>query len=219
MTKMSAFATATSLVLLFALTATVQGFSVLTMSSYLDQLGKAAPISSSYSYGSSSSPSPASYTTPSPAASYTYAPAAPAPAPVYVSGFANRPANKDLNYVKTLGGGSAKKWGTDFSGVSSSFRAIYSATSSNGAYLDNLKGAVMTRSSDYSAPAPAPAAASYSYANSWNPTPAPAPAASYSYGGGVPAAPAPAPYVSSFAPSPNSGSSAPKTSSSYLSSL
>lgn len=169
------------------------------MSSYLENIGNAkggltsfAPPSGtsygstpSYSYGSS--PAPASYTTPAPS-SYG---STPAPAP-YVSSFANAPANTDLNYMSTLGGGNKKKWGADYSGVSSSF--VPTKTVGNASYLDNLKGAIMTQS-DYSRPAPA----SYSYANSGAPTPAPAP------------------YVSSFA-RPASGT-APKSTSSYLSSL
>jgi hypothetical protein len=208
-------AATTTIVALFV--SSVHGFS-LTMSSYLEKLGSAkgglssfAPSNGasygatpSYSYGSV--PAPASYTTPAPA-SYSYG-SSPAPAP-YVSSFANAPVSKSLNYMGSLGGGNAKKWGTDYSGVSSSFRPTQAV--GNASYLDNLKGAVMQRS-DYSRPAPA----SYSYQSSWAPAPA-APTASspsYSYGSSTPA---PAPYTSSFA-KPSSVSAA-KSTSSYLASL
>jgi hypothetical protein len=184
----------TPLPLLFLVSSLVstQAFSI-TMSSYLDQLARAAPaVSSSYSYGASAATT--SYAPASVASSYSYAPA-PAPKPAYVSAFANMPANNDLHYLKTLGGGSAKKWGADFSGVSSTFRPTKSIGHS--AYLDNLKGMIFS----YNAVAAPPLAAAYSYASSWA-MPA--------------AAPAPAPYVSSFAPQ---AASAPKSTSSYLSSL
>jgi hypothetical protein len=198
-----------------ALSLEVHGFS-LTMSSYLDQIasGHSAGLTSfapsagnsygasatpSYSYGSS--PAPASYTTPAAQSSYSYG-ASPTPAPpAYVNGFAHIAPNKDLNYIATLGGGSAKKWGRDYSGVSSTFRPTYSV--GNASYLDQLKGKVFALSappqpasssssqSSYSYnPAawtghttPAPSSNSYSYGS-----PAPAPA-SYSYGGSA-AAPA-----------------------------
>jgi hypothetical protein len=201
------------LLVISTLVSTTHSFSI-TMSSYLDQLARQAPaVSSSYSYGASATAASTPSYAPTPAApSYSYAPA-PAPAkPAYVSAFANMPANNDLHYLKTLGGGSAKKWGADYTGVSSTFRPTKSIGHS--AYLDNLKGMIFSYSA-VAAPPPAPA---YSYASSWA-TPAaaaaPAASASYSYGGSS-SSPSPAPYVSSFAPA---SSSAPKSTSSYLSSL
>jgi hypothetical protein len=205
-----------------ALAATAHGFS-LTMSSigYLENLGKSgsgltsfAPSSgSSYSYGAPA-PAPASYSyggapAPAPApASYSYGGGAPAPAP-YKSSFADMPANSNVNYISTIGGGSKMKSGKNYAGVSRSFRPSTGGFGQS-SYLDGIKGKTM-QSSSYSstpsygssssysygqpaAPAPAPYSSSYSYGGSA--APAPAPQSSYSYGGS--AAPAPAPANGSY---------------------
>jgi hypothetical protein len=107
------------------------------------------------------------------------------------------PANSDLNYLNALGAGNGKmKSGPNYAGVNRSFRPTRSQ--GNAAYLDNLKGAVL--SNGYAAP--------QAYANGFAApqqfAPAPAPAAPYQSS----FAPAPAPaYKSSFAPAPSSFSS------------
>jgi hypothetical protein len=216
--------TATAIVAFLA--ASANGFSV-SMSSigYLDNLSKGSGLSSFSSY-SAPAPAPASYApTPSYApapASYSYGSApAPAPASSYQSSFANLPVNKDVDYMKSLNTGSAMKSGSNYSGLSQTYRT--SQGFAQATYLDALTG---TSSGGYSspqgwgtpaAPAPAPmpysapsysapAPASYSYGS-----PAPAPA-SYSYGS---PAPAPASYsYGSPAPAPMSSDNG-----SYLSNL
>lgn len=183
------------------------GFSI-TMSSYLDNLNTGASHLSSF--GSSSAPAPPAY---APAPSYaqpaaapatpSYAPPTPAAAP-YTSPFANLPASSSLDYLKTVGGGNQMKGGRNFSGVSSYFRPTYST--GNSAYLDDLKGRVMTSSS------PAPAAPA-PYQSSFASPPAPAPQAPAPYQSSFAQPPAPAPYQSSFAsppaPAPYQSSFAP----------
>jgi hypothetical protein len=227
-----------TIIALFALVTVlpVHGFTI-TMSSYLDRIASGqtagltsfAPTSNGQSYGSSysygSSPAPASYTTPAPsqssfsyggsaaASSYSYGGSPPpAPKPAYVNSFSHVQPNNSLNYIATLGGGSAKKWGRDYTGVSSTFRPTYSV--GNASYLDNLKGKIFSlsqpqpqspvSSSSQSAytydPAawmgnsvPSTSSNSYSYGGS---APAPGPSnQSYSYGG---SAPAPAPSNQSY---------------------
>ena len=195
----------TTIALLLAFAALpIDGFTI-TMSSYLDKIasGQVAGLtsfapsqnsygssSSSYSYGSSPVPAPA------PAqSSFSYGGGAsasfpvPAPTSAYVNGFAHIQPNNSLNYIATLGGGSAKKWGRDYSGVSSTFRPTYSV--GNAAYLDNLKDKVFTLSQPQSPPPVTASQSSYSYdPAAWMGNSVPAPSPSYSYGG-APAAPAP----------------------------
>ena len=211
---------------LLALVATspIYGFTI-TMSSYLDKIasGQAAGLtsfapsqnsygSSSYSFGSSPA-APVTYANPTPApaqstsysyggsaaasSSYSYGGSpAPAPTPAYVNAFAHIQPNNSLNYIGTLGGGSAKKWGQDYSGVSSTFRPTYSV--GNAAYLDNLKDKVFTLSQPQSPPPVSSTQSSYSYdPAAWMTNSAPAASPSYnSYGGS--AAPAPAPSNQSY---------------------
>jgi hypothetical protein len=160
--------------------ASTNGFSV-TMSSigYLDNLAKGSVQLSSFATTSAPpAPAPAaawsgsSYAPPAAApSSYSYgstaAPPAPAPAQ-YKSSLADAPANNDLHYLKTLGGGSSVKSGRNYSGVSSYFRTITSATS----YTDNLKGKTMAPASyTFSAPPPPQQQAA------WGMPPSPPPAA------------------------------------------
>lgn len=180
--------------------ASTNGFSI-SMSSYLDNLGSGATLQS---FGSTTyAPAPAAPAPSAPAPSYS----APAPAAApYKSAFADMPANSDLNYMSALGGGNQMKRGKNYTGMNSSFRPTQST--GNAAYLDNLKGAVMSNgyaapqangySNGYSAPqesfAPAPAPAA-PYQSSFAPAPAPAYQSSFSspssYGGKKSYMPAP----------------------------
>jgi hypothetical protein len=100
-------------------------FGPVRSNSYLDQVAKAAPITSSY--GSTSSYS---------------SPAANSAAPV---------VSNSLNYMGSLGGGNAMKSGKNYAGVSRKF----GPTQSTNSYLDQVKGAVMQTSSYAPAPTPA----------------------------------------------------------------
>lgn len=151
------------------LAGSVSGFSI-TMSSYLDNLkpgglqsfapNGAAPAQQGYA------PAPSYAAPPSYAPAPSYAPPAPAP-PAYTSAFAHLPANSDLNYLATVGGGSQMKGGRNYSGVSSNYPTTYST--GNAAYLDDLKGAVMTSGWANGAAAPPPqGAVSNSYSSMQN---------------------------------------------------
>lgn len=182
-----------AIIALFA--ANAQGFSVTMMSSlgYLDKLNGASWSSPSWT----PAPSPMPYSAPSYSAP-SYGSPTPAPAPAtYRSIHADAPANSDLNYLKTLGGGATMKSGRNYSGVSSYFRQTRSGSS----YLDALKDAVMAPASysapSYSAPTPSYAAPTPSY----DPTP------SYSYGSSSAPAPANGSYLDNLGGSSSFGSS------------
>jgi hypothetical protein len=171
---------ATTLVALVAATLT-NGFSI-SMSSYLDNLGSGTVQLKSWGSASSTTyaPAPAAPAYKAPSPSY----AAPAPAPAYKpykSAFADMPANTDLNYMNALGGGNKMKSGPNYAGVNRSFQPTRSQ--GNAAYLDNLKGAVL--SNGFAAPQANGYANGHAAPQRFAPAPAPA-----------------APYQSSFAPAP-----------------